>query len=147
MPSSINGCGTKYYGQRNFRADGSHLTTNFFCLLFLPLIPLHSVRVIPDSKNSWLPFSKNYYQILEQRWPNPMQVLFVYLCAAVVIGQGILFFIYVDPYLKTQTPWLAHDWMEYILFCLTLIPLFLASRWLRNQAQRRALPCNGETLP
>jgi hypothetical protein len=139
MPSSINGCGTKYYGQRDFRADGSHVTTNFICLLFLPMIPIHSVRVIPDSKNSWIPFSNNYYQVLEKRWPNLVQVLFVYLCAAAVVGQGILFFVYVHPYLKTQTPWLAHDWMEYILFCLTLIPLFLVTRWLRTQAQKRAL--------
>ena len=95
--------------------------------------------MIPDAKNSWLPFSKNYYQILEKHWPNPVQVLLVYLCAAAVVGQGILFFVEVDPYLKAQTPWLAHDWMEYILFCLTLIPLLLVSRWLRIQAQKRAL--------
>jgi hypothetical protein len=140
MPSSINGCGTKYYGQRDFRADGSHITTNFFCLLFLPLIPIHSVRLIPHPKNSLLPFSKNYYQVLEKRWPNPVQVLFVYLCATVVVGQSILFFVYVQPYLKTQAPWLAYDWTEFILFCVTLIPLLLASRWLRSQAKERALP-------
>jgi hypothetical protein len=32
MPSNVNGFGTKYYGQRDFRADGSYITTNFFCL-------------------------------------------------------------------------------------------------------------------
>jgi len=45
MPSSVNGCGTRYYGKRRFNPDGSYITTNFVCLLFIPLIPLHSVRV------------------------------------------------------------------------------------------------------
>ena len=42
MPSNINGFGTKYYGQRDFRPDGSYVTTNFFCLGFFPVVPLHS---------------------------------------------------------------------------------------------------------
>jgi len=58
MPSNVNGFGTKYYGQRDFRLDGSYVTTNFFCLGFFPVIPLHSVRVIPDPKNSWMPVFK-----------------------------------------------------------------------------------------
>ncbi len=142
MPSNINGCGTKYYGERSFRADGSHLTTNFFCLLFFPLIPLHSVRVIPDPKNSWLPFSKNYYVVLEKRWPNPLQVLSVYFSAAVVLGIVILFVVYVHPFLKVQAPVLAHDWCELILFCVVFSPVVLAWRWMRNQAYKRALSQN-----
>ena len=66
MPKSVNGIGTKYYGKRDLREDRSYLTTKFFCLLFMPLIPLHTVRVIPDPKNSWIPFSNNYYTILER---------------------------------------------------------------------------------
>jgi len=88
MPSNVNGFGTKYYGQRDFRLDGSYVTTNFFCLGFFPVIPLHSVRVIPDPKNSWMPFSKNYYAILEKRWPNPLQVLSIYLWSAAAAGMA-----------------------------------------------------------
>jgi hypothetical protein len=142
MPSSINGCGTKYYGQRDFRADGSHVTTNFFCLLFVPIIPIHSVRVIPDPKNGWLPFSKNYFVILEKRWPNPLQVLCVYLCAASVVGMAILFLGWVDPFLKVRAPWLTHDWIEPVLFFPFLIPPLLIPRWLRKVAHKRAMSQN-----
>jgi hypothetical protein len=139
MPSSINGCGTKYYGARDFRADGSHLTTNFFCLLFVPLIPLHSVRVIPDPKNSWLPFSKNYYVILEKRFPNLLQVLSVYFAGAVALALLIFTIAYVDPYLKENAPALAKQWIEMTLYVVALVPFFLIVRLWRNNAAQRGL--------
>ena len=39
MPSNVNGFGTKYYGQRDFRSDGSYVTTNFFCRVLFQLFP------------------------------------------------------------------------------------------------------------
>jgi hypothetical protein len=47
MPSLINGFGTAYYGRRKERADGSYATTEFFVVLYFPLIPLRSWRVRP----------------------------------------------------------------------------------------------------
>jgi hypothetical protein len=71
MPKSIYGFGTRYYGERDYRKDGSYLTTNFFCLLFFPIFPLHTVRVIPDPKNTeWSLVGENYYLVLEERAPN-----------------------------------------------------------------------------
>jgi hypothetical protein len=116
MPSNVNGFGTKYYGQRDFRVDGSYVTTNFFCLAFVPIIPLHSVRVIPDPKNSWVPFSKNYYAILEQRWPDALQVLSIYLWSAAAIAMGILFLWKIEPLLKARALWLTQGWVEPVLF-------------------------------
>lgn len=118
MPSNVNGFGTKYYGQRDFRADGSYITTNFFCLAFLPIIPLHSVRVIPDPKNSAMPFSKNYYSILEKRWPHPLQVLFIYLWAAAAAGMGILYFWKIEPFLTDRFVWLTQGWQKTLVFAV-----------------------------
>jgi len=137
MPSNVNGFGTKYYGQRDFRPDGSYVTTNFFCLAFLPVFPIHSVRVIPDPKNSWLPFSKNYYAVLEKRWPNPLQVLCVYLVAAAAVGMGILFFWKIDPFLKDSAPWLALGWVEAFLFCACLSVPVAAAVLLRGFLRKR----------
>jgi hypothetical protein len=137
MPSSVNGFGTKYYGQRDFRPDGSYLTTKFFCLAFFPIIPLHSVRVIPDPKNSVLPFSKNYYAILEKRWPHPLQVLSIYLWAAAAAGMGILYFWKIEPLLKDQAPALAAGWIEAFLFCFFLVIPVAAGMLLRNLLRKR----------
>ena len=137
MPSSVNGFGTKYYGQRDFRPDGSYITTNFFCLAFVPVIPLHSVRVIPDPKNSWMPFSKNYYAILEKRWPNPLQVLSIYLWSAAAVAMGILFFWKIAPFLKDEAPGLMASWLEPFLFAICVAIPVGAGVVLRNLLRKR----------
>ncbi len=45
MAFSINGIGTTYFGKGDYEADGSYVTTKWFVLGFVPLIPLGSVRV------------------------------------------------------------------------------------------------------
>ena len=120
MPSNINGFGTRYYGRRDFRVDGSYLATKFFCLAFVPFVPLHSVCVIPDPKNSWMPFSKNYYAILEKRWPHPLQVLSIYLWSAAAVAMGVVFFWKIEPFLKERAPWLAQGWVEPFIFAVCL---------------------------
>ena len=42
MPSTFNGTGTKYYGQREHDRGGMYITTKWIVLLGLPLIPLSS---------------------------------------------------------------------------------------------------------
>jgi hypothetical protein len=137
MPSNVNGFGTKYYGQRDFRVDGSYVTTNFFCLAFVPIIPLHSVRVIPDPKNSWVPFSKNYYAILEQRWPDALQVLSIYLWSAAAIAMGILFFWKIEPLLKARALWLTQGWVEPVLFAVLVALPVGAGALLRYLFRKR----------
>jgi hypothetical protein len=146
MPSSVNGFGTKYYGKRDFRPDGSYVTTNFFCLAFLPIIPLHSVRVIPDPKNSAIPFSKNYYAILEKRWPNPLQVLSIYLWAAAVAAMGILFFWKIEPFLKGRYSWLNQSWMQACIFGVCIAVPVAAGVLLRTLLLKRGQLKSGEML-
>jgi Membrane dipeptidase (Peptidase family M19) len=45
MAFSIQGFGTSFVGQRDFGADGSYITTKWVVLLFVPVIPLSSLRV------------------------------------------------------------------------------------------------------
>lgn len=51
MPTSLNGCGTTYYGSRDFHEDGSYITTEWFILIYIPIFPLGSFRVLPVGKN------------------------------------------------------------------------------------------------
>ncbi len=139
MPSSVNGCGTKYYGERGFRPDGSYVTTNFFCLLFLPIFPVHSVRVIPDPKNGWMPFSKNYYRVLEKRAPNLLQVASIYLFAWSVVALIILYFARIEPALRDFFPLLAAPWLGPFLLMLTIVPAFIVLQILRSNARKRGI--------
>jgi hypothetical protein len=58
MPKSYNGIGTMFMGQRDFRPDGSYVTTEFFVILLFPVMPLKSYRVIP--------LGGNKYRVLEE---------------------------------------------------------------------------------
>jgi hypothetical protein len=140
MPTSAYGCGTKYYGERDFHKDGSYLTTNFFAILFFPLIPLHTVRVIPDPKNlEWSPIATNHYLVLEKRAPDLLQVASVYFSEAVVIALMIAYLAKVDPFLASRWPWLTSPWVAPLpFFLLTVVLPMLGVRILRNKARKRA---------
>lgn len=43
--STLNGFGTTFYGQCDYELNGSYVTTNWFVLAYLPIIPLFSARV------------------------------------------------------------------------------------------------------
>jgi len=45
MAYSFNGIGTTFYGQRDFRADGSYVTTEWIVFCCIPIAPLRSLRV------------------------------------------------------------------------------------------------------
>jgi hypothetical protein len=137
MPKSFNGFGTRYYGERDYRKDGSYLTTNFLCLLFFPVFPIHTVRVIPDPKNSVV--GTNYYMVLEKRAPNLLQTASVYLCELTVLALIVLYFVRIEPVLKSYFPWLASGWLAPIPFFLALTPIFIAVRILRSKARKRVL--------
>jgi len=45
MPASFYGIGSTFYGKRDFREDGSYITTEWLIVVGIPLIPLRSFRV------------------------------------------------------------------------------------------------------
>lgn len=85
---SLNGIGTKFYGQRDFHADGSYITTQWLVFLYLPLIPLRSLRVVydgPGDQHSFIGLgSSSRYAVYERSRPNRKQVLYTYAYIALV---------------------------------------------------------------
>ena len=80
MPFTLNGFGTKYYGQRDIAEDGSYITTLWVTAIYVPLLPLASYRVLPVGKGTNIVIhSSQSYQTLRVPlcWP---QVRNVYLC-------------------------------------------------------------------
>lgn len=48
MAFTLNGIGTRYYGTR-WLPDGTYITTKWFVFVYVPIIPLGSVRVLEAS--------------------------------------------------------------------------------------------------
>jgi hypothetical protein len=90
-PFTLNGFGTTFYGMRDFRADGSHVTTEWIVLAYIPLIPVRSLRVSyrgPGEHSWYLGFgSSENYAVFEKRFPpNWKQVLCTYIYVGFIIG-------------------------------------------------------------
>jgi hypothetical protein len=89
MAFTLNGTGTTFYGKRDFRADGSHITTEWLAFFYIPLIPIRSLRVIsqgPGEHKWYLGVGhSSQFLIYEKTWPNWKQVLSVYGYLAMMI--------------------------------------------------------------
>ena len=64
MPKTVNGIGTTYLGSSNRQPDGSFVTTEWFVLFSVPIIPLKSQRVKYLSAHHGWSGSTNMYSIL-----------------------------------------------------------------------------------
>lgn len=90
MAFTINGIGTTFYGKRDFRTDGSFLTTEWVSFLYFPLFPFRSLRVrYQGPAERRFPIgvgSAESYAIYEKTAPNRKQVLYIYGYAFFVVG-------------------------------------------------------------
>jgi hypothetical protein len=73
----FNGIGTTIYGKREVDpADGSYITTKWFTVLFFPLVPLGSYRVIKVKQSFFAGHAK--YQMRDAPL-SARQIIFTYL--------------------------------------------------------------------
>lgn len=85
MPFTFNGVGTSLYGARDFRPDGSYITTEWLVFIYAPVLPLKSMRIIATGNNrNYFFYASTGYRILERTKLNIHQVFSVYLWFAVV---------------------------------------------------------------
>jgi hypothetical protein len=116
LAQTFNGFGTKIYGKRQFRADGSFLTTKWIVFFWIPLIPLKSLRVkdAGPGRGTVLPgWSRNYF-VLSESHPDVRQVINIYMfISSFVIGTSILDFFHLGEvpaycafFVWACTPWI-----------------------------------------
>jgi hypothetical protein len=94
MARSNFGTGTLYYGKRDFGADGSYITTRFFTVFWIPVIPLSSLRVKRigmDGTIRPLPGIVTNYTVFSESAPNVKQVFSVYGFAALLAGLTVAY--------------------------------------------------------
>jgi hypothetical protein len=94
MPSSLQGFGSAFVGRRDFWPDGSYVTTEWITALFVPLVPVRSVRVKAGPLQTRFLYvaggTQRNYVICDEQRPHRKQVVCVYgfiaLYTAWVIG-------------------------------------------------------------
>lgn len=70
--SEIHGTGSMFIGKSDVAVDGSYLTTEWFCMLLIPIFPVCNYRVIYSKGQSTL-FCKSY--IIKEKHPVRAQDL------------------------------------------------------------------------
>ena len=81
MPTSFQGIGATFCGQRDYQPDGSYITTEFIIFAGIPIMPLKSVRVRYGGATGIVfpvVHSEERYAVLATTRPNIKQVLSVY---------------------------------------------------------------------
>ena len=128
MPYTLNGIGTRYYGKRDFHADGSYITTEWVTFVYIPLIPFRSLRVRhlgpAEPRFSIGVGSSDLYAISEKTTTNWRQVLYTYGFVSLVavwtslvmpfgadmkeaaLGMPIML---LGPWLPAPIPWLLRQ--------------------------------------
>ena len=94
MAYTFNGIGTAFYGQRDFRPDGSYVTTEWIVFLCIPLLPIRSMRLSyqgPAQPRFLIGIgSADSYAVYEKTSPNWRQVLCVYSYTIFVVAWMVL---------------------------------------------------------
>ncbi len=137
MPFSFNGFGTAYYGECDFRADGSYVTTEWVSAFLLPILPFRSVRLMrmPSEDTNLVIYSSKGFLVIEGISLHWWQVLKTYgfmgCCAGYLVGlaAGVEYF---GLSWGQKSPTLA---IFISLFALAL-PLFLML-FLRHRARKK----------
>jgi len=87
MAFTVRGFGAMNYGRREFRPDGSYVTTLWVVCLYLPVFPIHSKRVQPSAEVKYYGlFPRRTYLLLEKTKPNMKQVASVYAWFTAVLA-------------------------------------------------------------
>jgi len=136
---TFRGIGTMQYGERDFRADGSYVVTEWFVVAYLPLFPLCSKRILPTGASTYHGLRRiPTVGLLERTSPNVQQVICVYAWFAFTLG----------------IIWAEVVWNKGWLFLpgvaiALLLPWYLrrrARQSVRDTATRKAAGMSAETI-
>ena len=124
MSYSYRGIGIRYYGKRDFHADGSYVTTKWFCVLYLPLVPLKSLRIMLTGASKYYGLHR-IPVVVQQEMEKLSRSQVVSTYAFAVMGVGFLLLSRVAP-----IRWLI------LPACLWSIMPFLLRLQARNRIKR-----------
>lgn len=85
---SLHGIGTAVYGERDYRPDGSYVTTEWAVFAWIPIFPISSLRISCFQTRLYAVYDPSSYYVHETTSPNLKQVLSVYSWFASLIALG-----------------------------------------------------------
>jgi hypothetical protein len=94
--SMVNGMGSRFIGRSEPRGDGSYLTTEWFCLLWLPLFPVCNYRLIRvGGRTTLIPFlviSRQFVikEKLPVRLPDVVKGYLITVALGCIVAIGLL---------------------------------------------------------
>lgn len=143
MLKSVNGIGTRHYGRSLESDDGSYVTTVWFAILFVPVVPLRSERILPlSSFDDGAGHVRVRYEVLGRvpfHWPEIARVFIIGWC--VVAWCASLYYVYdhiSGAFGKKNENWVVMCWIA-----LPLALLFAWNQWFRPKPKLRPI----ETSP
>jgi hypothetical protein len=135
--ANVNGFGTTYYGERDYREDGSYVTTEWVVAFFLPLYPVRSHRLRPvEASDICIPglYQHESYIYYDTTRPHMGQVFLTYLAAfaftVIWIPAAVVAAVRVE-----EGPYCIN--LILIIVAAAFLPM-LALAGLRHRSKRRA---------
>jgi hypothetical protein len=136
MSFTFQGIGTTFYGQRDFRTDGSFVTTEWAVIFGIPIVPLRSLRVVEGGSSSafvGILYEKQSYAVLEKHWPNWKQVVYTYGYISLLVGWVVLVISIAHSLSSHALDTVSSVWLVFIA-CMIPVP----TPWiLRHYAQKK----------
>jgi hypothetical protein len=78
MAFTFHGIGTMVYGERDYWPDGSFVTTEWFVIAFVPLLPVISKRIGYTRSSDYATYDASGYWVYHNLPLSRRQVLFTY---------------------------------------------------------------------
>lgn len=150
---SVAGFGTELYGKRDFKKDGSYLTTEWVVLFGIPISPVLSVRILGSylhHDEDELPAPPQKRLLMgEITKPNIKQVVFVYaymLIVAVWTVMVLRIALAIPPKEMTTVVKSALVVVECVPIPLPWILRHIAIWALKQESGKSSGGCNGEHI-
>jgi hypothetical protein len=97
----FHGIGTAVYGERDYWPDGSYVTTEWFVIAWMPIIPLYSKRISYTQNSDYAKYdAREGFYIYETTGVHLRQAIFVYLWLASVVGPLVVLLKFLDALTK-----------------------------------------------
>ena len=133
MAFMLHGIGTMEYGKRDFWPDGSFVTTQWFVILFIPILPLVSKRVSFTGSPNYVTYDTSGKYVYDPSVLNVKQVLSMYGWLGSLIGTIVMMGALDDIISKK-----GGDADMAVGLCLGCLPIILALPYvLRRRAKKR----------
>ena len=138
MRFAVHGIGFMTYGQRDYWPDGSFVTTEWFVLGWMPLIPVGSKRVSFTRNSDCATYDANgRFFVYEELPVDRRQAAYTYLWLIGVFGPIILFSAFQEPLTNRyeDTDWIAA--VAVAVSAVTFVMPYLLRQWVKRQNAKR----------